>query len=161
MKLSWMPEISGTQLQLNNEMNISGRDTADNIITVSALTYFGDFTNVKSNLTNQPENLVIAGNNSNVTNIPSEFGLSQNYPNPFNPSTKIDFSIAKESNVTIKVYDLTGKEVKTLVNEHKQAGNYSVEMNSNSLSSGVYFYRIQASGNSVNYEKTLKMILVK
>ncbi|MEJ2544662.1 MAG: T9SS type A sorting domain-containing protein [Calditrichaceae bacterium] len=77
---------------------------------------------------------------------PNKFVLSQNYPNPFNPSTLINYSIPDNSFVTIKVYDLLGKEVATLVNEEKPFGNYAVEFDGSDLSSGVYFYRMQAGG---------------
>ncbi|MEJ2105519.1 MAG: T9SS type A sorting domain-containing protein, partial [Ignavibacteriaceae bacterium] len=79
---------------------------------------------------------------------PNKFVLSQNYPNPFNPSTLINYSIPDNSFVTIKVYDLLGKEVATLVNEEKPFGNYAVEFDGSDLSSGVYFYRMQAGGFS-------------
>jgi len=84
-----------------------------------------------------------------VSNTPSEYLLKQNYPNPFNPSTTISFSIPKTSFVTIKVYDVLGREVTTLVNEEKSPGNYSVNFNASNLPSGVYLYRIQAGFYSV------------
>ncbi|MEO8399177.1 MAG: T9SS type A sorting domain-containing protein [Ignavibacteriaceae bacterium] len=85
------------------------------------------------------------------------FSLSQNYPNPFNPTTKIEYSIPKTSFVKLKVYDILGKEVITLVNEEKSIGNYSIEFNGNNLSSGIYFYKIQAG----NYSSVKKIILLK
>jgi hypothetical protein len=90
-------------------------------------------------------------------NIPIYFSLLQNYPNPFNPNTKINYNVPKSVFVTIKVYDVLGKEVTTLVNENKPVGNYSVEFNANKLVSGVYFYRMQAG----NFIQTKKLILVK
>ena len=86
-----------------------------------------------------------------------KFHLSQNYPNPFNPTTTIQYSIPKESFVTIKVYDDLGREIATLLNERKAIGNYSVDFNSSNLSSGIYFYRL-ISGT---YSATKKMILMK
>jgi len=83
--------------------------------------------------------------------------LSQNYPNPFNPSTTIDYQIKQSGFVTIKVYDILGNEVKTLVKEYKQAGSYTLNFNAGSLNSGVYVYRITAGG----YTAARKMILVK
>jgi photosystem II stability/assembly factor-like uncharacterized protein len=85
--------------------------------------------------------------------------LSQNYPNPYNPETTIKYQIPESGHVTLKVYDLLGREVATLINEFKQAGTYNAELNiSNySLSSGVYFYRLQAGG----FAETKKMILMK
>lgn len=97
--------------------------------------------------------------------IPSDFVLSQNYPNPFNPSTKIRFSITKLSFVTLKVYDLLGREVATLVNEEKPAGSYEVMFNTfsgeNGLTSGVYFYRISAASGTSNFTETKKLVLLK
>lgn len=95
---------------------------------------------------------------------PAVFSLYQNYPNPFNPSTKIKFSIptvetghASSLQVTLKVYDILGKEIAMLVNEEKTAGNFEVIFNGNRFSSGIYFYRLQAGG----YSQTRKMILLK
>jgi hypothetical protein len=76
--------------------------------------------------------------------IPIGFGLLQNYPNPFNPTTIINYQLPVASHVVLKVYDILGREVTTLVNEIKTAGYYSVTFNASSLSSGIYFYRITA-----------------
>lgn len=89
--------------------------------------------------------------------IPQQFVLEQNYPNPFNPSTNIRFSIVKGASVSLKVYDVLGKEVATLVNEYLEPGTYSSSFSARSLSSGLYFYRLR-SGNSI---ETKKMTLVK
>ena len=89
--------------------------------------------------------------------IPKKYELSQNYPNPFNPSTTIKFAIPKNGVVQIKLYDITGREVKSLVNEIKTAGYYSVTFNASDLSSGVYFYRIQAN----DFVQTKRMVLIK
>ena len=88
---------------------------------------------------------------------PDQFRLEQNYPNPFNPSTIIEYSIAHSSNVVIKVYDILGKEVKTVLNEFKQTGTYEVEFNSKNLSSGIYFYQIRSNGQVL----TKKMVLLR
>ena len=98
---------------------------------------------------------VFANNNSLV--VPDGYELFQNYPNPFNPSTTIEYSISKESPVSIIVYDITGREVATLVNEVKRAGYYTVQFNASRLSSGIYFYRITAG----DFISTRKMILLK
>ena len=100
--------------------------------------------------------------NSQNKNIPQKFILYQNYPNPFNPNTKIKFSIPSMGTslmkfVQIKVYDILGREVATLVNEEKKAGNYEVDFNANKLSSGTYFYQLKA-GNIIS---TKKMLLAK
>ncbi len=95
-------------------------------------------------------------NNSNE--MPTDFRLYQNYPNPFNPTTDIKFSLPKDEIVTIKVYNLLGEEVTTLVNNaYKTAGNYSVKFNGSNLASGVYFYTIEAG----TYMVTKKMVLIK
>ena len=88
---------------------------------------------------------------------PSEFSLSQNYPNPFNPSTKINYDLPYDSKVSIKIFDMSGREAATVVNEFKTAGYYTANLNASSLSSGVYFYTINAD----NFSSTKKMILVK
>jgi hypothetical protein len=90
-------------------------------------------------------------------NIPISFNLAQNYPNPFNPSTKINYSIAQFSQVALKIYDVLGTEVATLVNEEKPAGSYEVNFNASQLSSGIYFYKLQAG----SFIQTRKMILIK
>jgi hypothetical protein len=87
----------------------------------------------------------------------SKFYLSQNYPNPFNPATVISYQMPVSSNVILKVYDVLGNEVATLVDEYKPAGVYEVELDANNLSSGVYFYRIQAG----SFNQVRKMILIK
>ncbi|MGA9292472.1 MAG: T9SS type A sorting domain-containing protein [Ignavibacteriaceae bacterium] len=89
--------------------------------------------------------------------FPQEYVLDQNYPNPFNPSTTIEFSIPQQSFVTLKVYDLLGREVTTLVNRELQGGSYKTEFNGINLTSGTYFYRLKANG----FTQTKKFILIK
>ena len=89
--------------------------------------------------------------------FPVAYLLEQNYPNPFNSSTTIQYSIPERSNVTIKVFDLLGREVAILVNEEKQAAVYNVNFNGGGLASGVYFYRIETG----NFVEVKKMILMK
>jgi hypothetical protein len=93
----------------------------------------------------------------NDNKIPVAYFLSQNYPNPFNPSTKIRYEIPIESKVLIKVYDILGREVATLVNDYQKAGRYQVEWNAGNLASGVYFYSIKAG----DFYSTKKLILLK
>jgi hypothetical protein len=95
--------------------------------------------------------------NENFNIIPENFSLSQNYPNPFNPSTSIQYAISSTQFVTLKVYDVLGNEVATLVNEHKPAGMYNVQFTMNNLASGIYFYRLTAG----QFVQTKKMILIK
>jgi hypothetical protein len=93
--------------------------------------------------------------------VPNKFNISQNYPNPFNPTTKIDFELPYDSKVSIKLYDIRGREVMTIMNDQRPAGYYTEQMNGNNLSSGTYFYRINAEGNGQNYVMTKKAILIK
>jgi agmatine deiminase len=95
--------------------------------------------------------------NINGSNIPAEFALYQNYPNPFNPSTFITFDIPKESYITLKIYDIQGREVKVLKDGIQKAGSFKVEFNALELSTGIYFYKL----SSENVSFTRKMILVK
>ncbi|MGB5528359.1 MAG: T9SS type A sorting domain-containing protein, partial [Ignavibacteriaceae bacterium] len=88
---------------------------------------------------------------------PEDYNLYQNYPNPFNPSTTIRYSVIKPDVVRIKIYDILGREVKTLVNELKQAGTYEVQFNASEIASGIYLYRIESG----NFVQTKKMILLK
>ena len=100
---------------------------------------------------------------SNVVDIsaPGDFKLSQNYPNPSNPKCRIDFEIPFDSKVSLRVYDILGKEVYKLVDEFKPADFYSIEFDGSNLASGMYFYRIIAEGGGNNFTHTLKMVLVK
>ena len=91
------------------------------------------------------------------TTMPTVFKLEQNYPNPFNPSTAIKFAVPEKSNVVIKIYDILGNEIITLVNEEMDAGWYEKSFNANGISSGVYLFRMQAG----NYVNTKKMLLIK
>jgi hypothetical protein len=106
-------------------------------------------------------NYIIVGIDQSEGDVNS-YQLSNNYPNPFNPSTKIKYQIPERSFVTLKVYDVLGNEITTLVNEEKPAGNYEVEFNvgqdsSPDIASGIYFYQLKAD----NYVETKKMILLR
>ncbi len=92
-----------------------------------------------------------------INKIPDNFILEQNYPNPFNPSTTINYSISQTSSVTLKIFDLLGNEVATLVNEEKPAGNYTAHFNAAKMASGTYFYRMTAG----NLMQTKKLIILK
>ena len=115
----------------------------------------GDVT-VYQPLLNLVENYPTAVN-ENTSNIPENYRLFQNYPNPFNPSTTLQYQIPQSALVIIKVYDALGKEVKTLVNQYQNMGSHEVNFNSGNLSSGVYFYTMQAG----SFVETKKMILLK
>jgi len=116
-----------------------GNDTSNSIY--QALKWFGIVTGVSE--TGNP--------------LPTEFSISQNYPNPFNPTTTITYTIPEASRVTLKVYDILGEEVATLVNEDKIVGNYEVNFDASKLASGMYIYTITAG----NYIATKKMMLLK
>jgi hypothetical protein len=117
--------------------------------------------------TNYRENTICLGtfallpeeeiNNDNPVEEVDSYGLSQNYPNPFNPSTTIRFQIPVEGNVSVKVYDISGKLVTELVNEFMQTGKHSLQFNGSNLSSGAYYYRIDANG----FTDIKKMLLIK
>ncbi|MCH7972327.1 MAG: T9SS type A sorting domain-containing protein [Bacteroidetes bacterium] len=94
---------------------------------------------------------------------PTKFILMQNYPNPFNPSTTIQYTISSEQFVTLKIYDLLGKEVATLVNERKSIGSYRINFDGSRLTSGVYFYRLQVytPGRAGSFTQTKKFVLLR
>jgi hypothetical protein len=87
--------------------------------------------------------------------MPSNYALSQNYPNPFNPSTTINFSLPKSGSVTLKVYNMLGKEVGTLLNKFMEAGTYKTDFNASSMPSGIYFYKLDVNGISLAKKLTL------
>ncbi|MCF7859525.1 MAG: T9SS type A sorting domain-containing protein [Candidatus Cloacimonetes bacterium] len=123
--------------------------TGDKYQIVSAKKFVaGDFINFSSD--------IILGFDDK-DEIVHQFKLSQNYPNPFNPTTTINYSIPQESFVKLKIYDILGREVETIVNEKQNRGNYQVRFDASKLSSGVYFYRIEAN----NFSEVKKMLLVK
>ncbi|NNJ51844.1 MAG: T9SS type A sorting domain-containing protein [Ignavibacteriaceae bacterium] len=95
--------------------------------------------------------------NSEILSTPSEFKLEQNYPNPFNPSTTIKYSISTKSFVTLKIFNILGKEMTTIVNKELDAGSYEVEFDAATLNSGVYFYKLEAG----SFSETKKMLLMK
>jgi hypothetical protein len=98
-------------------------------------------------------------NLSNEVNVgvPSQYNLSQNYPNPFNPTTRIDYQLPFDGNVSLKLFDVSGKEVMQLVNGQRSAGYYSLDINASSLSSGIYFYTISSN----DFVSTKKLMLLK
>ena len=91
------------------------------------------------------------------SHIPTEYKLEQNYPNPFNPETAIIYQLSKLSFITLKVFDILGGEVATLVYEEKPAGRYEVKINANNLTSGIYFYQLRTASKII----TRKMVLMK
>ncbi|MEJ2618423.1 MAG: M1 family aminopeptidase, partial [Ignavibacteriaceae bacterium] len=113
-----------------------------------------------SNVIFDPDNLILKDliiTDVRDEKIPNQYKLEQNYPNPFNPKTTIRYSIPVNSFVTIKVYDVLGKEIRILLNERKSPGGYSINFNSDNLPSGVYFYSMQAG----SFTSTKKFVLLK
>lgn len=108
------------------------------------------------NFTIQPQSVTSVNGNVSAA-VPMEYSLKQNYPNPFNPTTTIGYSIPKNGNVTLKVYNILGKEIATLVNEEKSAGNYSVKFNAKDIPSGLYLYTLTAG----SYTETKKLVVLK
>jgi hypothetical protein len=131
--------------------NMAGQYDGDNIWSPEVKTLLINITRYMLNLLDVEKELT----------IPSQFKLYQNYPNPFNPVTKIKFQIPEFGFVSLKVFDVLGNEVATLVNEERPAGTYEVEFNPASSikhpASGIYFYQI----NTSNFVKTRKMLLLK
>ena len=137
--------------------NVSGNITSISKMPSSSRTYTALSNNNTLYIASEDSNIVFIGVNQISSEVPYGFSLSQNYPNPFNPSSKIRFQISKLSAVKIVVYDISGKEIETLVNEQLKAGTYEVDWNGSNHSSGVYFYQMLTS----NYSETRKMVLVK
>ena len=157
-------ERSNVRSQTSNEWIKVGNVAGNGTSTVSNSYSFTDRNLTSGNYSYRLKQIDFNGNFeyfnlSNEVNvgIPSEFELSQNYPNPFNPSTNLEFGISELGFVSLKIYNTSGMEIATLVNEIKTAGYYSVNFNASSLSSGVYFYSISAD----NFTATKKMLLVK
>ncbi len=148
-------------------LGVSIDKLGDCIVTgqFSGETFFGD-----TSLTSLGEvdifitKILSSGVNSieNTTPYPLNVDLSQNYPNPFNPSTTIIYQIPSNGNVTLKIYDILGREVTTLIDEFKTVGRYEVNFNAATLASGVYFYRIVAEGdNGSSFNEVKSMVLTK
>ncbi len=124
-----------------------------------AVTFYGEntLTSVQLSSFSFFEESIVSVKNSGMQILPSEFSLNQNYPNPFNPSTTISYSLPITSVVSIKVYDILGRQVAALVNEEKPAGSYKIDFNRDNFSSGVYIYSMRANG----FVQNMKMILLK
>jgi hypothetical protein len=147
----WIERFNGIENESNAGYSLALNSLGDVFVTgAHADTLRGAFQTIKYSQ---------AGNDVYETssNVPDYYSLLQNYPNPFNTTTKINFSVPKSGFVTIKVFDVLGREVATLVNENKLAGNYSVQLNAGKLVSGIYFYKFI----SVENIETRKMILLK
>lgn len=147
---------------LNN--SILTRSSVTALLNTSITAWAYDSVNVKSYVRLHDDGKgasirIYRNNLQSVQSItpPLTFMLYQNYPNPFNPSTEIKFTIPERAIVTLKVYDITGREVLVLMNQEKDAGNYNVIFNGSNHANGVYFCRIQAG----KYSSVIKMLLLK
>ena len=131
-------------------LNGSFLKTGDSLLVTSSI---GQIVNVdfKSPI------VISDASDDSESQIPSNYYLMQNFPNPFNPSTLIKYSIPEQTHVILKIFDMLGNEIRTLVNKEQHAGNYEVEFNASFLSSGIYFYTLQAG----KYLQTRKLILMK
>lgn len=150
---------NGVPITIQDTTRIPGQ-TGDNAITTAVTINNGEsFYVALARATGTTTNSLVYTSTSveKVSDIPAFFTLEQNYPNPFNPSTAISYQLSAVSHVTLKVFDALGREVATLVEMQQSAGRYSVTFDASNLTSGTYFYRLQAS-NSVD---TKKLVLVK
>ncbi len=154
--------IIGTQVQ-SNPVNITGTNFYGNpdagfrnINNDSCLVIWGGTVGIGSYVTGGCTGGTFTGIGSSTVKA-DDYHLSQNYPNPFNPSTIINYSLPVQSNVLIKIFDVLGKEVAYIVNETQSAGLHSIEFNGVNLTSGVYYYRIEAN----DFADTKKMLLIK
>jgi hypothetical protein len=130
---------------------INGREYFYSVVSVDSL-------GGKSGMTNMKYHMALgSGINTNEKNIPDEYALSQNYPNPFNPTTTINYQLPTKSKVQLQVFNLLGQCVATLVDAEQLAGIYEVPFHANTLSSGIYFYRITAG----KFMKSQKMLLMR
>ena len=118
----------------------------------SPMVYSTDWT-----ATNPDSCMISAVSQHQVQEVPTKYYLSQNYPNPFNPTTSIKYSVIKPGLVSLKVYDILGRQVAELVNQYKSAGTYVVDFDASALTSGMYFYKLEAG----DYKEVKRMILVK
>lgn len=136
-------------------------NTTNNYITASAIASFSKWSLFST--ANPPTSVEEEG--AGVIDIPKAYALSQNFPNPFNPTTSISFDIPKQSDVLIKIFDVIGREVTTIVNENLAAGRYTKTWNASSFPSGVYFYKIDArqigNGQGSMFTTTKKLLLIK
>lgn len=117
----------------------------------------GNSKNGNSNVIEAYNAPTIVNVNTGLENVPTGCSLKQNYPNPFNPSTTIEYTLPRASFVTLTVYDLLGREIRTLVNEPQLPGNHSIVFDASKIPSGVYLYRLQ----SEHFSETRKMLLVR
>jgi len=126
-------------------------------LAVSDTSLFAGIGGCEPSVWRRPLSEMITGVEDEDVKIPSDFSLEQNFPNPFNPATTIKYDLPYESKVTLKIFNLLGQDIGTLVNEHKQPGRYEVQWNAGNFPSGVYVYRLIGG----SYQKSGKMLLMK
>ncbi len=159
---SWITMITGKPYKMSNICNaVTARCINDTVKLFVPGGYGSISGGTPGTATNQFDVVgcgpYLVGVSNQIASIPGEYSLKQNYPNPFNPATKISYTIPVSGLVTLKVYDILGKEIANLVNEFKNAGNYNVIFNASNLSSGVYFYRLESG----NFVETKRMSFLK
>lgn len=153
--------VAGELVDANGTVVAVNNSTGNNPFTLTApapgiYTVNAGFKNPNRRWDSVMVDISVTDIGENASN-PILYKLYDNYPNPFNPSTKIKFSIPSSEFVTLKVYEVLGSEVATLINEEKPAGNFEITWNAESVPSGVYFYTLQAG----NFVESRKMILMK
>ncbi len=160
-----LPNLSNAQTQIKSSVFGSGgsatASNASRIVGTLGQAFIGTTSNesniAESGFWPQTIDLVTSVEQIPTEIIPKAFRLYQNYPNPFNPTTTIQFALPKRSSVTLKLYDILGKEVGTLVDEELLPGEYKVSFDAAGLASGVYFYQLEAEG----FVQTKKLMLLR
>lgn len=130
-------------------LSFSAGEPVSGILSNSSISLVGGFPNGAD---------VVFTSSEVEQDLPQRFSLSQNYPNPFNPSTTISYDVPKSAHIRLEVFNSIGALVAVLVDEQKPAGSYTHQFNASQLASGMYFYRLRASGGTIS---TKKMILIK
>jgi hypothetical protein len=154
LQTGWLNQTWGASAWVNSDQGTQSYDANNNLIEIAGQSWNG--TGWDNSFRIQDTYSAITAVET-ISSLPKSYKLSNNYPNPFNPSTTIKFSIPKQSFVTLKVYDLLGREVASLVNKELQAGSYKTQFNASNLASGVYLYRLNAGG----FVQTKKLMLMK
>ncbi len=145
---------TASSFALNEPLNLTWVNPPQSGLVTKIFAYIN---NINTEVTTPLTHNVVISVNQISTAVPERYDMFQNYPNPFNPSTKIRFDLPAASDVTLAVYDISGKLVSEMYRGKLQAGNYEYKWNAGNLSSGVYFYRIQAG----EFTKTMRMMLLK
>ena len=155
----WPGTLTGSAYTLDagsTWINIDNLDHGQSVFIAPNVGWIGGFPNQQGNMSKWIGTVLPVQEEKNSSQ-PENFNLMQNYPNPFNPSTIIQFQVPNSSFVNLKVYDILGREVATLLNEEKTVGSYEINFNAVGLSSGIYFYKLQAG----SFVETKKMIFIK